>query len=218
MKLLVEETENIEFISESSNGAKHFYINGIFLQSDIKNKNGRLYPQKILESEVNRYTENYIKKNRAVGELSHNVNSPLPDPNLISHKIISLESSGKNYIGKAKILDTPKGKIVKNLLEGEIQLGVSSKGLGSLIRKNDYNEVGEDFRLTTAADIVFDPSAPDAFVNSLMEDREFYFDDKGNFHEVTHNKNKKIILEAKTKSQLEKAKLLVLTNFIKSFV
>ena len=175
MKLITEEISNAKYIVEEKNGKKHFYIEGTFLQGDIKNRNGRIYESKILAKEVNRYSEQYIDKNRAMGELGH-PDGPTVNLDRVSHKITSLKQEGSNFIGRAKILETPMGRIAGALLNDGVTLGVSSRGMGSLVNKNGANYVGEDFMLATAADIVADPSAPDAFVQGIMEGREWVWD------------------------------------------
>jgi len=175
MKLIREEIDSVQVLSEEKNGKKHFYIEGTFLQGDIKNRNGRIYESKILAKEVGRYNENFIQKNRAMGELGH-PNGPTVNLDRVSHKITSLTQDGSNFIGKAKILETPMGRIAGALLNDGVTLGVSSRGMGSLTTRNGVNYVGEDFMLATAADIVADPSAPDAFVQGIMEGREWVWD------------------------------------------
>jgi hypothetical protein len=175
MKLIREEIESIQVLTEESNGKKHFYITGPFLQADIKNRNGRIYESKILAKEVNRYNEQYVSKNRAMGELGH-PDGPTVNLDRVSHKITSLTQEGSNFIGKAKILETPMGRIAGALLNDGVTLGVSSRGMGSLVNRNGANYVGEDFMLATAADIVADPSAPDAFVQGIMEGKEWVWD------------------------------------------
>ena len=175
MKLIREEIETVEVLTEESNGKKHFYITGPFLQGDIKNRNGRIYESRILAKEVKRYNESFIDKNRAMGELGH-PNGPTVNLDRVSHKITSLKQEGSNFIGKAKILETPMGRIAGALLNDGVTLGVSSRGMGSLVNKNGANYVGEDFMLATAADIVADPSAPDAFVQGIMEGKEWVWD------------------------------------------
>jgi len=175
MKLIREEIESIEVLTEERNGKKHFYIQGPFLQGDIKNRNGRIYESKILAKEVKRYNESYIDKNRAMGELGH-PDGPTVNLDRVSHKITSLKQEGSNFIGKAKILETPMGRIAGALLNDGVTLGVSSRGMGSLVQRNGANYVGEDFMLATAADIVADPSAPDAFVQGIMEGKEWVWD------------------------------------------
>ena len=175
MKLIREEIEAVEVLCEEKNGRKSFYIQGPFLQGDIKNRNGRIYESRILAKEVGRYNEEYITKNRAMGELGH-PDGPTVNLDRVSHKITSLKQEGSNFIGRAKILETPMGRIAGALLNDGVTLGVSSRGMGSLVNKNGTNYVGEDFMLATAADIVADPSAPDAFVQGIMEGREWVWD------------------------------------------
>ena len=175
MKLIREEVEAVEVLYEEKNGKKHFYIQGPFLQGDIKNRNGRIYESKILAKEVKRYNESYVDKNRAMGELGH-PDGPTVNLDRVSHKITSLKQEGSNFIGRAKILETPMGRIAGALLNDGVTLGVSSRGMGSLVQRDGANYVGEDFMLATAADIVADPSAPDAFVQGIMEGREWVWD------------------------------------------
>ena len=175
MKLIREEIEAVEVLTEENNGKKTFHIQGPFLQGDIKNRNGRIYESKILAKEVDRYNDAYISKNRAMGELGH-PDGPTVNLDRVSHKITSLKQEGSNFIGKAKILETPMGRIAGALLNDGVTLGVSSRGMGSLVNRNGVNYVGEDFMLATAADIVADPSAPDAFVQGIMEGREWVWD------------------------------------------
>ena len=175
MKLIREEVEAVEVLYEEKGGKKHFYIQGPFLQGDVKNRNGRIYESKILAKEVNRYNESYVNKNRAMGELGH-PDGPTVNLDRVSHKITSLKQEGSNFIGRAKILETPMGRIAGALLNDGVTLGVSSRGMGSLVQRNGANYVGEDFMLATAADIVADPSAPDAFVQGIMEGKEWVWD------------------------------------------
>ena len=175
MKLIREEVETVEVLVEESGGKKNFYITGPFLQGDIKNRNGRIYESRILAKEVDRYNENFIQKGRAMGELGH-PDGPTVNLDRVSHKITSLMQEGSNFIGKAKVLGTPMGRIAEALLNDGVTLGVSSRGMGSLENRNGINYVGEDFMLATAADIVADPSAPDAFVQGIMEGREWVWD------------------------------------------
>ena len=175
MKLIREEVEAVEVLVEEKAGKKHFYIQGPFLQGDVKNRNGRIYESRILAKEVGRYADEYIAKNRAMGELGH-PDGPTVNLDRVSHKITSLKQEGSNFIGKAKILETPMGRIAGALLNDGVTLGVSSRGMGSLTQRNGVNYVGEDFMLATAADIVADPSAPDAFVQGIMEGREWVWD------------------------------------------
>ena len=175
MKLIREEIESVQVLTEETNGKKTFHIQGPFLQGDIKNRNGRIYESRILAKEVNRYNEQYVSKNRAMGELGH-PDGPTVNLDRVSHKITSLKQEGSNFIGKAKILETPMGRIAGALLNDGVTLGVSSRGMGSLVNRNGVNYVGEDFMLATAADIVADPSAPDAFVQGIMEGKEWVWD------------------------------------------
>ena len=177
MKLIREEIEQVEFIVENRNGKKSLYIVGVFLQGNIKNRNGRMYPMETLQKEVGRYIKEQVKEGRAVGELGH-PDSPTVNLDRVSHKIISLRESGSNFIGKAKILEsTPMGKIASGLLSEGVKLGVSSRGIGSLKpTKEGFNVVSDDFMLATAADIVADPSAPDAFVEGVMEGKEWVWE------------------------------------------
>ena len=173
VKLFSEAVENVEFITEAKeNGGKNYKIRGIFMQADVKNRNGRVYPMEILEKEVTKYNKNFIKENRAFGELGH-PEGPTVNLERVSHMITKLHPDGKNFIGEAKIMDTPMGKIVKNLMDEGAKLGVSSRGMGSLDSKNGANYVRDDFYLATAADIVADPSAPNAFVEGIMEGKEW---------------------------------------------
>ena len=176
MKLITEEIESVEFIVENKNGKKSMYIEGVFLQGNITNRNGRMYPMETLRREVGRYNENHIQVGRALGELGH-PEGPTVNLDRVSHKIVSLKESGSNFIGKAKILGTPMGKIAANLVEEGVKLGVSSRGIGSLkATREGINVVGDDFMLATAADIVADPSAPDAFVEGIMEGKDWVWD------------------------------------------
>jgi len=176
MKLITETIENIEVLTEqNANGKKDYKIKGIFMQADIKNRNGRIYPVGTLAKEVKRYNEQFINKKRAFGELGH-PDGPTVNLERVSHMITSLKPEGKNFVGEAKIMDTPYGKIVKNLIDEGAQLGVSSRGMGSLQSGSQGNVVGKDFYLATAADIVADPSAPDAFVEGIMEGKEWVWD------------------------------------------
>ena len=176
MKLITEEIDQVEVIVEERNGKKNLFIEGIFLQGEIKNRNGRMYPMQTLSREVGRYNENFVCKGRALGELGH-PDGPTVNLDRVSHKITSLRQEGNNFIGKAQILSTPMGNIAKSLLGEGVKLGVSSRGVGSLNKTNEgYSIVGEDFTLATAADIVSDPSAPDAFVDGIMEGKEWVWD------------------------------------------
>ena len=173
VKLISEEIQDVEYITEQKeNGKKNYKIKGIFMQADIKNRNGRIYPQEVLEKEVRRYNKDQINNNRAYGELGH-PEGPTINLERASHMITKLYPDGKNFIGEAKVLSTPMGKIVENLLDDGAKLGVSSRGMGSLNQKNGANYVRDDFYLATAADIVADPSAPNAFVQGIMEGKEW---------------------------------------------
>ena len=175
MKLITEEVSNVKFITEGRGSKKRLYIEGTFLQGDIKNRNGRVYPVNTLAAEVGRYNESFIKKGRALGELGH-PDGPTVNLDRVSHKITSLRQEGNNFVGKAQILNTPMGKIASSLIEEGVVLGVSSRGVGSLREDQGVKYVGEDFQLATAADIVADPSAPDAFVNGIMEGKEWIWE------------------------------------------
>ena len=176
VKLISEEVQDVEYITEEKeNGKKDYKIKGVFMQADIKNRNGRVYPMEILQKEVKRYNKQYINEKRAFGELGH-PDGPTVNLERASHMITGLYPDGKNFIGEAKILSTPMGNIVKNLMDEGAKLGVSSRGMGSLDQKNGANYVRDDFYLATAADIVADPSAPNAFVEGIMEGKEWIWD------------------------------------------
>ena len=172
MKLITEQIEPVEMLVEETDGKKDTYIKGIFLQTEITNRNGRMYRYETMAREVNKYNEEFIQRGRALGELGH-PEGPTINLDRVSHKIVELQPEGKNFIGKAKLLETPMGKIAKNLLEEGVQLGVSSRGLGSLKKEGTTNVVADDFILSTAADIVADPSAPDAYVEGIYEGKEW---------------------------------------------
>ena len=212
MKLITENIEEIQVLTEEKDGKKTHYIEGIFLQGDLTNRNGRNYPVNILEREVTKYNENFVGTGRALGELGH-PDGPTINLDSVSHKILSLKREGNNFIGKAKLLETPMGKIAKNLLDEGVKLGVSSRGLGSLTVKDGVNYVGEDFMLATAADIVADPSAPDAFVEGIMEGKEWVWE-SGMLREVEINQLKKTIDEA-TRFDLQERKLKAFATFLK---
>ena len=176
MKLITDEVSEVKFITEGRGNAKKLYIEGVFLQGNISNRNGRMYPMETLSREVNRYTESFINKGRALGELGH-PDGPTVNLDRVSHKIVSLTQEGNNFRGKAQLLETPMGKIAKSLIDEGVTLGVSSRGVGSLRMTNEGHKiVGEDFMLATAADIVADPSAPDAFVSGIMEGKEWVWE------------------------------------------
>ena len=211
MKLISEEVASAEYLIEEKNGKKEYKIKGVFLQSNIKNRNGRVYPREILVREVNRYTKEFINKNRAFGELGH-PDGPTVNLERVCHMVKSLTPEGDNFIGEAKIMDTPYGKIVKGLIDEGAQLGVSSRGMGSIMNRNGINYVKDDFYLATAADIVADPSAPDAFVEGIMESREWVWDN-GVLKQVDIESWKKQIQEAK-RTVLEEKKLKVFKSFL----
>ena len=213
MKLIREEIESVEFLVEQRNGKKSMYIEGIFLQGDLQNRNGRMYPINVLRKEVSRYNENHIQKGRALGELGH-PDGPTVNLDRVSHKIVSLKESGSNFIGKAKILGTPMGKIAASLVEEGVKLGVSSRGIGSLKpTREGVNVVSDDFMLSTAADIVADPSAPDAFVEGIMEGKEWIWDG-GVLRERAAAKAYREINTLFTQKQLDEKKLDVFNNFL----
>jgi hypothetical protein len=212
MKLISEEVSNAEYLVEETNGKKNYKIKGIFLQSNVKNRNGRVYPRDILENEVTRYNREFINKKRAFGELGH-PDGPTVNLERVSHMITRLAPDGNNFVGEAKIMDTPYGKIVKGLIDEGAQLGVSSRGMGSLIQRNGANYVKDDFYLATAADIVADPSAPDAFVEGIMESREWVWEN-GVLIEKDIEAWKQQVRDAKQRA-LDETKLKVFESFLK---
>ena len=211
MKLITETTENIEVITEEKGAGKDYKIRGIFLQGDIKNRNGRVYPVDVLSKEVGRYNKEFVEKKRAFGELGH-PDGPTVNLERVSHMITSLKSEGRNFIGEAKIMDTPYGKIVKNLIDEGAQLGVSSRGMGSMKQVNGKNVINNDFYLATAADIVADPSAPDAFVEGIMEGKEWVWDN-GVLKSMEVEQYKQEIEKTKRKELAE-----VKSNIFKDFI
>jgi hypothetical protein len=213
MKLIAEEVLNVQYLVERNEktGEKEYAIEGIFMQAEKKNRNGRVYPYNVLNREVQRYNNDYVNKNRAFGELGH-PDSPTINLDRVSHMITKLYPDGNNIMGKAKILDTPNGKIVKSLLDGGASLGVSTRGVGSLKPANGFQLVQDDFHLATAADIVADPSAPDAFVRGIMEDSEWILTAKG-WMPVHHEKAKKLIKEA-SRNEIEDVALKVWQSFL----
>ena len=213
MKLISEINEEVQIITEGTGANKAYYLEGIFLQGNIKNRNGRVYPIAILDEEVARYNAEFIENNRGFGELGHSA-GPTINLERVSHIIKSLKKDGNNYIGKAKIMDTPYGRIVKNLMDEGAKLGVSSRGLGSLDERNGASYVGEDFRLSTAADIVADPSAPDAFVRGIMESKEWVYE-SGVLKAVEIEEFKKKIHNT-AKRRLEEAKLEAFNRLFKN--
>ena len=215
MKLIREEIEAVEVITESRGGKKTLYIKGPFLQTETVNRNQRMYRLPIMQKEVKRYTESYINKGRALGELGH-PDGPTVNLDRVSHKIVSLEQKGNNFIGKAQILSTPMGKIAESLLKEGVTLGVSSRGIGSISQNREgFMEVGEDFMLATAADIVADPSAPDAFVQGIMEGKEWVWEG-GVLREKFAEQTKKAINTLVDQKRLEEHKLGLFDDFIKS--
>ena len=213
MELIREEIEQVEVIVEQRNGKKNLYIEGVFLQGDIKNRNGRMYPSQTLAKEVGRYNEQFVGKGRALGELGH-PDGPTINLDRVSHKITSLRQEGSNFIGRAQILSTPMGSIAKSLLDEGVKLGVSSRGMGSLREdRNGIKVVGEDFMLATAADIVADPSAPDAFVNGIMEGKDWVWDG-GILREKYAEKTYKTINTLVDQRRLEENKLNLFQNFL----
>ena len=213
MKLIREEIESVEFLVENRNGKKSMYIEGVFLQGDIKNRNGRMYPMETLRKEVGRYNENHVQSGRALGELGH-PDTPTVNLDRVSHKIVSLKESGANFIGKAKILGTPMGKIASSLIDEGVKLGVSSRGIGSLRpTREGVNVVGDDFMLATAADIVADPSAPDAFVEGIMEGKDWVWDG-GILRERFAEKTYKTINTLVDQKTLDEKKLSLFNDFL----
>jgi len=213
MKLITEEVSQVKFITEGKGAKKKMYIEGVFLQGDIKNRNGRMYPVNTLAKEVGRYNESFVQKGRALGELGH-PEGPTVNLDRVSHKITSLRQEGNNFIGKAQLLETPMGKIAKSLIAEGVTLGVSSRGVGSLKEDNKgCKVVGEDFMLATAADIVADPSAPDAFVSGIMEGKEWIWEG-GILREQQAAQTKKRINTLVDQKALEEHKLGLFQDFL----
>jgi len=213
MKLITEEISKVEFITEGKGAEKQCYIKGIFLQAEQVNRNGRMYPMSIMEREVNRYNENFVEKGRALGELGH-PDGPTVNLDRVSHKICELYKDGNNFIGKAKLLETPMGKIAMSLIKEGVCLGVSSRGVGSLKMTNEgHKVVGEDFMLATAADIVADPSAPDAFVQGIMEGKEWVWEG-GILREKLAEQTKDRINTLVDQKRLEEHKLNLFNEFL----
>ena len=211
MKLITEQIEPVEILTEEKDGKKNTYIKGVFLQTEITNRNGRMYKYDAMAKEVSKYNEEFIKRGRALGELGH-PDGPTINLDRVSHKIVELMPEGKNFMGKAKLLETPMGKIAKNLLEEGVQLGVSSRGLGSIKREGTTQVVADDFILSTAADIVADPSAPDAFVNGIMEGKEWAWDN-GILKETKVAKYQRY-MDSATRRNLEERTLKVFNDFL----
>ena len=210
MKLITEQIEDVQILTEEKDGKKLLYIEGVFLQSELKNRNGRMYPFEVLNREVERYNEEYVQSKRALGELGH-PDGPTINLDRVSHRITSLRAEGNNFIGKAQILDTPMGNIARSLLGEGVQLGVSSRGMGSIQKQEDVNIVADDFMLTTAADIVADPSAPDAFVNGIMEGKEWVWEN-GILKEAKIDKYRRYMDESRR--DLEERTLKVFEHFL----
>ena len=214
MKLITEQIDDIEILSEEKNGKKHLYIEGTFLQGNIKNRNGRMYPMETLAREVDKYSNTYIKSGRAMGELGH-PDGPIVNLDRVSHLITSLVQEGSNFKGKAKILDTPMGQIAKSLLDEGVRLGVSSRGVGSLkLNREGVNVVAEDFMLATAADIVADPSAPEAFVNGIMEGKEWVWTNSA-LKESDLRKVERDLDNASSKRELAERQITAFETFLK---
>ena len=213
MKLITEEISNVQIITEGKGANKKLYIEGVFLQGDIKNRNGRMYPMETLSREVQRYNETFVQNGRALGELGH-PDGPTVNLDRVSHKITSLVREGSNFKGKAQILNTPMGKIASSLLDEGVMLGVSSRGVGTLRTTNEgHKVVGEDFMLATAADIVADPSAPDAFVQGIMEGKEWVWEG-GILREQLAEKTQKRINTLVDQRRLEEHKLQLWSDFL----
>ena len=214
MKLITEQIEPVEILTEEKDGKKSTYIKGVFLQTEITNRNGRMYKYETMEREVGKYNEEFIKRGRALGELGH-PEGPTINLDRVSHKIVELQPEGKNFIGKAKLLETPMGKIAKNLLEEGVQLGVSSRGLGSLRKEGSTSIVADDFILSTAADIVADPSAPDAFVQGIYEGKEWALVD-GAIKEAQLEAVKHALDTAPSKEELAERKISAFESLLRS--
>ena len=213
VKLISESAEDVEYIvEEKENGKKNYKIRGIFMQADVKNRNGRVYPLEVLQKEVAKYNKNFIRENRAFGELGH-PEGPTVNLERVSHMVTELHPDGKNFVGEAKIMETPMGKIVKNLIDEGAKLGVSSRGMGSLEQKNGANYVRDDFYLATAADIVADPSAPNAFVEGIMEGKEWVWN-HGSLVEA-HVAEMKKVFDVKKRQRDAKIGALAFANFLK---
>jgi hypothetical protein len=212
MKLIKELVESVSYLVEEKDGKKTMFIEGPFLVYDQKNRNGRLYEKHVLHKEVNRYMEDYVNKNRAFGELGH-PETPTINLERVSHLITHLHDNGQHWVGRAKILETPMGNIAKNLIDGGAQLGVSSRGMGSLVNKNGVNVVQPDFHLATAADIVADPSAPGAFVQGIMEGKEWML--VNNVWTEVHLEEAKQEIVKASRKDIEKVSLRIFENFIR---
>ena len=214
MKLITEQIEPVEVLTEDKDGKKNTFIKGVFLQTEITNRNGRMYKYETMARDVNKYNEEFVRRGRALGELGH-PEGPTINLDRVSHKIVELMPEGKNFIGKAKLLETPMGKIAKNLLEEGVQLGVSSRGLGSLKKEGSLQVVADDFILSTAADIVADPSAPDAFVEGIMEGKEWALVD-GKIKEAQIEAIKASLDNAPSPQELQERKISAFETFLRS--
>ena len=214
MKLITEQIEPVEVLTEEKDGKKNTFIKGVFLQTEITNRNGRMYRYETMAREVNKYNEEFVRRGRALGELGH-PEGPTINLDRVSHKIVELMPEGKNFIGKAKLLETPMGKIAKNLLEEGVQLGVSSRGLGSLKKEGATSVVADDFILSTAADIVADPSAPDAFVEGIYEGKEWALVD-GKIKEAQIDAIKASLDNAPSPQELQERKIRAFNQFLRS--
>lgn len=218
MKLIVETVEDVNYVTEAKeDGSKNLYIEGVFLQSSIKNRNGRMYPEEVMDREVARYVKEAVESKTAMGELGH-PNGPQINLDRVSHRIVSLRKEGTDYIGKALITNTPMGNIARGLMESGARLGVSSRGMGSLkMNKEGVNEVQDDFRLATAADIVADPSAPNAWVDGIMEGVEWVFDEKIGYKAIqVAEEAQRQIEKAVSSRQLQERKLQIFENYLRN--
>lgn len=218
MKLIVETVEDVKYVSEAKeDGSKNLYIEGVFLQSAIKNRNGRMYPENVMDREVARYTKEAVESKTAMGELGH-PNGPQINLDRVSHRIVSLKKEGTDYIGKALITNTPMGNIARGLMESGARLGVSSRGMGSLkLNKEGINEVQDDFRLATAADIVADPSAPNAWVDGIMEGCEWLYDERLGWKAVElAEQSRKQIEKAVSSRELQERRVQIFENYLKN--
>ena len=214
MKLITEQIEPVEVLTEEKDGKKNTFIKGVFLQTEITNRNGRMYKYETMAREVNKYNDEFVRRGRALGELGH-PEGPTINLDRVSHKIVELQPEGKNFIGKAKLLETPMGRIAKSLLEEGVQLGVSSRGLGSLKKEGSFQVVADDFILSTAADIVADPSAPDAFVEGIMEGKEWALVD-GKIKEAQIEAIKASLDNAPSPQELAERKLSAFESLLRS--
>ena len=214
MKLITEQIEPVEVLTEEKDGKKNTFIKGVFLQTEITNRNGRMYKYETMAREVNKYNDEFVRRGRALGELGH-PEGPTINLDRVSHKIVELQPEGKNFIGKAKLLETPMGRIAKSLLEEGVQLGVSSRGLGSLKKEGATSVVADDFILSTAADIVSDPSAPDAFVEGIYEGKEWALVD-GKIKEAQIEAIKASLDNAPSPQELQERKIRAFNQFLRS--